>query len=440
MVRSGRLASALIANDSIVHTVSQYDFDVKSIRHRHRGTKSKIVHKQKTKHTHRFCFVTVPVHDLVGGSQHNNLTFTLTIIAETVCNLYIIMSSDEKEGRCKGGEREEDEKQPTKTRPHDKGDDDKSVTSSSSVDHSSMPSKDDNQSDRKDRKRRDRSPDHDHRHQQKKKRGGKPMKSTAEDRGMRRKKKRSRRDDYSDSSDDSASSTGSQSSVSDRSSRDSSSTSSSGRHGKKRKRSKHHHHRHDKDRRKKKRKMEKKHRKEKKSKKKKRSKLEREEKVDAGPPVFGQYGVIKLSDLPQKQRTFNVWLEEVKGLPGFNGPKYELHNLFKEYAEDYNTATLPHIKYYDYEKWELEEYNKAKAAASSASSSHGKEVAYMLEQQEAARKKREQEFGLVRSMMSKEKIEEMKRKKELQAEMAHAFKMGNQERYLQLKARLEPEK
>jgi hypothetical protein len=134
-----------------------------------------------------------------------------------------------------------------------------------------------------------------------------------------------------------------------------------------------------------------------------------------------------------------VWLEEVKKIPGFNGPKYELHNLFKEYAEDYNTATLPHIKYYDYEKWELEEYNKTKAAAAS-SSSHGKEAAFFLEQQEAAKKKRERDQMLVRSLMSKEKIEEMKRKQEVQAEMAHAFKTGNQQRYLQLKARLEPEK
>ena len=67
---------------------------------------------------------------------------------------------------------------------------------------------------------------------------------------------------------------------------------------------------------------------------------------DDDQPVFGQYGLIKLSDLPQKQRSFEIWMENVKGLGGFNGPKWEMHNYFKEYAEDYNTATLPHIKYY----------------------------------------------------------------------------------------------
>merc|ERR1711865_909125 len=81
---------------------------------------------------------------------------------------------------------------------------------------------------------------------------------------------------------------------------------------------------------------------------------------DDDQPVFGQYGLIKLSDLPQKQRSFEIWMENVKGLGGFNGPKWEMHNYFKEYAEDYNTATLPHIKYYDYDKWEMEEYQKRK--------------------------------------------------------------------------------
>ena len=31
------------------------------------------------------------------------------------------------------------------------------------------------------------------------------------------------------------------------------------------------------------------------------------------------------------------------------------------YMEDYNTSTLPHIKYYDMEAWEKEDYNKQQA-------------------------------------------------------------------------------
>jgi len=138
-----------------------------------------------------------------------------------------------------------------------------------------------------------------------------------------------------------------------------------------------------------------------------------------------------------------MWLEEVKGIGSFNGPKWELQNYFKEYAEDYNTATMPHIKYYDYDKWEMEEYEKQKAkqaaALSSSSSAQYKEALHLEKQQEAARKKRNEELGLVRSMMSKEKIQEMKRKKQLQAEMEHAFKTGDRENDRRLQKRLEPE-
>ncbi len=52
----------------------------------------------------------------------------------------------------------------------------------------------------------------------------------------------------------------------------------------------------------------------------------------------------------------------------FTGRKWELQNYITEYMEDYNTATLPHIKYYNYDKWEMGEYqnNKAKTAEGSS--------------------------------------------------------------------------
>lgn len=31
---------------------------------------------------------------------------------------------------------------------------------------------------------------------------------------------------------------------------------------------------------------------------------------------------------------------------------------FREYMEDFNTATLPHEKYVNLEKWEIAEYNR----------------------------------------------------------------------------------
>lgn len=31
---------------------------------------------------------------------------------------------------------------------------------------------------------------------------------------------------------------------------------------------------------------------------------------------------------------------------------------FKSFIEDYNTATMPHEKYYNYERWEMMEYER----------------------------------------------------------------------------------
>ena len=70
---------------------------------------------------------------------------------------------------------------------------------------------------------------------------------------------------------------------------------------------------------------------------------------------------MKASDYHTKERSFTIWMEEVKGVMSFTGPKWELQNYIAEYMEDYNTATLPHIKYYDYDKWEIDEYQNNKA-------------------------------------------------------------------------------
>ncbi|EEC45092.1 predicted protein [Phaeodactylum tricornutum CCAP 1055/1] len=74
-----------------------------------------------------------------------------------------------------------------------------------------------------------------------------------------------------------------------------------------------------------------------------------------GLPVFGKYGLLKPSDLHKMKRSFDVWMAEVQGIPAFNGPKWELQQYFATYVEDYNTATLPHKKYYDYDKWEIDD-------------------------------------------------------------------------------------
>ena len=105
-------------------------------------------------------------------------------------------------------------------------------------------------------------------------------------------------------------------------------------------------------------------------------------------------------------------------------------------------STLPHKKYYDYDRWELEEWesNKAASTGSQISSARRDEALHMQILQEKARQKQKQELEILKSSLNKDKRDEMKRKAELQAEMAHAYKTGDQETYIKIKNRLEPER
>eukprot|EP00551_Chaetoceros_affinis_P007038 CAMPEP_0203662940 /NCGR_PEP_ID=MMETSP0090-20130426/730_1 /ASSEMBLY_ACC=CAM_ASM_001088 /TAXON_ID=426623 /ORGANISM="Chaetoceros affinis, Strain CCMP159" /LENGTH=489 /DNA_ID=CAMNT_0050525789 /DNA_START=67 /DNA_END=1536 /DNA_ORIENTATION=- len=159
--------------------------------------------------------------------------------------------------------------------------------------------------------------------------------------------------------------------------------------------------------------------------------------------TFGKYGIIKESDLrtsSKVQRNFEIWLEEVKGVPqGTNVPKWEMTENFKEYAEDFNTATLPHEKYYDYDKWEMEEYNRKKAESTSKKGAISDEFQFQEEKKKQAEDKRRRELDLVRMTMSKDKIEEMKRQARLKAEMVNAYRVGDEQKRKKLQKKLEPD-
>ena len=170
--------------------------------------------------------------------------------------------------------------------------------------------------------------------------------------------------------------------------------------------------------------------------------------------VFGKYGVVNPSDLhsnAQVKSSFGRWLSEIKGMPDFNGPKHELMEFFKEYAEDYNTATLPHMKYYNYDKWEMEEYARKKRKAEEAAAAKGDgvgggagnvaldEIRHREEMAARAKQRRLEELKIVQYGMTAEKREEMKHQARLRHEMAVAHKRGDEETRKRLQRRLEPE-
>lgn len=207
-------------------------------------------------------------------------------------------------------------------------------------------------------------------------------------------------------------------------------------HRRKRKR-KHRHDRHQSD----EEESRKQHRKRRKDRSKHRDDKNGSHKVSAScTETFGKYGIIRESDFYSQRRNFDAWMAEVKQIPSFTGPKYELMEYFKEFKEDYNTATLPDKKYYNYDQWEMDEYNKQKALAENKGGGMISDEARHLQEMKLRREEKDKkEQDIVFGAMSKDKIEEMKGQTRLKREMEVAFRMGDQDKVKRLQRRLEPD-
>lgn len=163
---------------------------------------------------------------------------------------------------------------------------------------------------------------------------------------------------------------------------------------------------------------------------------------------MGSRGFITSSHYFAKQAEFRCWLSEVRGIPpDAPVPKPELLSYFKDYAEDYNTATLPSEKYYDLEKWERG-VGRAKAAAAAAAGVKSSGAMDMLAMEASAKRSSEasraafeaERMALYRASLGPQRLAEMKQQAELQQAMQYAFRAGNTKEAERIKKLLEPEK
>jgi len=67
---------------------------------------------------------------------------------------------------------------------------------------------------------------------------------------------------------------------------------------------------------------------------------------------WGQYGIINESDLYNKDAEFRTWLVEECKLNPETMSKDATKKQFAKFVEDYNTATLPHEKFYNIDIYE----------------------------------------------------------------------------------------
>eukprot|EP01038_Epipyxis_sp_PR26KG_P012253 gene12253-16428_t len=156
---------------------------------------------------------------------------------------------------------------------------------------------------------------------------------------------------------------------------------------------------------------------------------------------YGKYGIIKDEHFFQKQREFEVYMDEVKGMPGIMGQsKKEVMQHFKSFIEDYNTATMPDEKYYNYERWEMEDYQNKKniermqqekrnnLILDNESNSVFNDEEVMRQERKRLKQLAEQkEFNetLLKVSHNKGLQENMKRQAELTTELQQAYKRGD---------------
>lgn len=192
---------------------------------------------------------------------------------------------------------------------------------------------------------------------------------------------------------------------------------------------------------KKKKKEKKKHKKHKKSsKEKKRDSETKQLAVDQNN--FGKYGIIKEEHYFQKQREFEAYMSEVKGIADMGSNKREIMKYFKCFIEDYNTVTMPHKKFYNYEWWEIEQYKLDKSnPTNTVKEIFNDEGEKKLEVKKERDLLEFKEFKKIKESMflNKEKREDIRRQQELQIEMHQAYVRGDNDLVKKIERMLAPD-
>lgn len=84
----------------------------------------------------------------------------------------------------------------------------------------------------------------------------------------------------------------------------------------------------------------------------KKEKREKKKRTGTGAPNWGKYGIISDSDIFKRNQEFYTWLVEERKINPETITKDQQKKEFSRFVEDFNTATLPHEKYYNMEAYE----------------------------------------------------------------------------------------
>ncbi|KAH7284326.1 hypothetical protein KP509_34G049500 [Ceratopteris richardii] len=185
---------------------------------------------------------------------------------------------------------------------------------------------------------------------------------------------------------------------------------------------------------------------EKKAKRKKKSKKEKKKKNLKGKvgPVtdsWGKYGIIKEIDMWSKRPEFSAWLAEVKKVNLETMPAWEEKQMFKEYMEDFNTATLAK-KYYDLDAYHRRQMIKEARKGISMQPSERTEFNDEEQRRQEIRRERElrkeAELEALKHSMRSGMAQAMKEQAQLREEMQYQYRLGNFEAANAIQRRLDP--
>mmetsp|Transcript_82383 Transcript_82383/g.191327 ORF Transcript_82383/g.191327 Transcript_82383/m.191327 type:complete len:295 (+) Transcript_82383:59-943(+) len=182
---------------------------------------------------------------------------------------------------------------------------------------------------------------------------------------------------------------------------------------------------------------------------KKKAKKANKSNRDAVSNQFGKYGIIKQEDFFNKKPEFLLWALEVKKENTDAMGQMQMKDLFKEYIEDYNTATMPSKKYYNLQVWDALQTSKRSKKLRGDDMSDAQKAALASFDDERARREeikhlqaKKQEMQITdevrRMRQDKGKVEDMKHQERLKVQMGMLNKSGHTKEASKIAERLDP--
>ncbi|KAL8451171.1 hypothetical protein Emag_002845 [Eimeria magna] len=158
---------------------------------------------------------------------------------------------------------------------------------------------------------------------------------------------------------------------------------------------------------------------------------------------WGKYGIIQEADKWTKRPEFTLWLLEVKDKNIEDLSNWEEKKLFSDFVEDFNTATMPHRKYYNLELWEAEErMRQAEAAMGKKEKTDFNDEAQRRKEIQMLREQRRQlataqELQMLRQ--DREKLNDMREQRLMASKVETLYKLGRNAEAEALAERLKPD-